>query len=245
MGFDGKVVIVTGASTGIGEATAKLLAQRGARVVCAARSANTLNKTVDEIKSAGGQAIAVQADIAKENDIKRMVAKAVETYGRLDLAFNNAGYSPHAKIVNMEADDFDQTSNINFRGVFLSMKHEIPEMLKVGGGAIVNTASGAGHRGTPGISAYGATKWAVVGLSKSAALEYAEQNIRVNVMSPGPVWSVIGFAPHTVLPRFINALPTRFEVGEGTVVFNAVQVDIDPATGRALAIERIQRLVEA
>jgi len=223
-GFAGKVAIVTGASTGIGAETARLLAAQGAKLVCASRSPDTLEQLVSEIEAEGGEAIAVPTDVAVEADVIRMVEAATSAFGRLDYAVNNAGYSPPGSIVDMTMEEFDKTSETNFRGVFQCMKYEIPEMLKVGGGAIVNVASGSAHRGTPGLAAYGASKHAILGLSKSAALEYAPQQVRVNVVSPGAVRTVM-FNKYMDTPerlQHVAAVTPLGRIGEPADVAHAI-----------------------
>jgi NAD(P)-dependent dehydrogenase (short-subunit alcohol dehydrogenase family) len=222
--FAGKVAIVTGASTGIGATTARMLAAEGARLVCASRTVEPLERLVDEIRGAGGEAVAVQTDVSIEKEVKHLVDEAVRSYGQLDYAVNNAGYSPPVNIIDMTMAEFDKTSETNFRGTFQCMKYQITEMIKARGGAIVNIASGSAHRGTPGLAAYGATKHAIVGLSKSAALECAEQNVRINVVSPGAVFSEMfnRWVNTPVLRQgVIDSTPMR-RIGEPTDIANAI-----------------------
>ena len=174
---DQKVAIVTGGNSGIGRATAIALAREGAKVTVAARRASEGEETVRLVKEAGSDAIFVKTDVAIENDVRSLVEKTVDTYGRLDYAVNNAGIGEKmTPLVEQTSEKFDQIMNTNVRGVWLSMKYEIPEMIKNGGGAIVNTSSGAGLVGFPQIPVYVASKHAVLGLTKSAALEYAKSN---------------------------------------------------------------------
>jgi NAD(P)-dependent dehydrogenase (short-subunit alcohol dehydrogenase family) len=185
--FTNKVVLVTGGSRGIGRATAQLFAQSGAKVVIADVDAAG-EEAVEEIQCAGGEALFVRTDVSDEGDVKNLIATAVNTYGGLHCAFNNAGVlPPTVTVAEMDESTFDKTLAVDLKGVFLCMKHEIAHMLQSGGGAIVNNASIAGMIAEPGISAYVAAKHGVIGLSKAAAVEYANRGIRVNALAPGLV----------------------------------------------------------
>jgi NAD(P)-dependent dehydrogenase (short-subunit alcohol dehydrogenase family) len=187
--FENKTVIITGGTSGIGKATALAFSEQGANVVIAGRRSAEGEDVVREITSAGGNALFVRTDVSREDDIIALVEKTVATFGALHIAFNNAGNEGHFGLLTTEqtVEHYRQVCDINICGVLLSMKHEIPAMLRFGGGAIVNTSSVGGHLGFPGASTYVASKWAVIGLTKTAAMEFAKQGVRINSVSPGPV----------------------------------------------------------
>jgi NAD(P)-dependent dehydrogenase (short-subunit alcohol dehydrogenase family) len=189
----GKSALVTGGASGIGRATALAMAREGARVAVADRTEESAAATVALINQAGGQAIAIGADVTREAEVAAMVARTVAAFGRIDCAFNNAGVGGGSvgpggqRLHELSQASFDTMQAINLTGVFLCMKHEIIRMLEQGGGSIVNTASVAGLIGLPTSSHYVAAKHGVVGLTKTAAMEYAKDNIRVNCVNPGYV----------------------------------------------------------
>lgn len=184
--LEDKVALVTGAGSGIGRATAVAFAEEGAKVVAADVAVPDGEKTVRAIEDAGGEATFVQVDISKADEVEAMVSTAVEVYGKLDCAHNNAGIEgPAIATADVAEEDWDKVMEINLKGAWLCTKYEVLQMLKQGGGSIVNTASTLGITGLPQIAAYTASKHGVIGLTQSAALDYATQGIRVNAVMPG------------------------------------------------------------
>ena len=185
--FAGKVALVTGATSGIGKATAIAFARAGAKVVVSGRREKEGTEVVRQIEKLGGDAAFVRAEIAKDADVKAMVDFTLEKFGRLDIAFNNAGVEWKGPLEQATEDEYRRVFDTNVWGVLNSMRHEIPVMLKNGGGAIVNNSSVGGHVGFAEVSIYIASKHAVEGLTKSLALEFAKQNVRINAVAPGPI----------------------------------------------------------
>jgi len=228
--LQGKVALVTGGSSGIGRATALAFAKEGAKVVIAAdKNVKGGQETVQVIKKAGGEATFVKADVSKATEVEALVNKTVKLYSRLDCAFNNAGISGSWQfLIDCTEEGWDRTININLKGVWLCMKYEIPVMLKHGGGVIVNTASVGGLKATPRNSDYVASKFGVVGLTKSAALAYAKDGIRINVVCPGLIDTpmtqntmdkLTQEAPHKRLEQMmpLRRLGTSEEIAEAVV----------------------------
>lgn len=182
-----KAAIVTGAASGIGKATAITMAREGAKVLCADINAEGAEAVARQIVDTGGDAASFRVDVSREEDVRAMVQEAVARWGRLDVLYNNAGIGVGGPVTQYSTDDWDRTIDINLRGVFLGTKYAIPEMLKTGGGAIVNTASDAGLIGTPMLSAYCASKGGVVMFTKATAVEWARMGIRINCVCPGVI----------------------------------------------------------
>src|SRR3989475_3823897 len=225
--FEGKVALVTGAASGIGRASALAFAREGAKTVVADVLVEGGEETVRIIKEAGGDALLVRTDVSKAAEVETLIQKIVETYGRLDYAHNNAGVAgADAPTADCTEENWDHTIAINLKGVWLCMKYEIPQMLKQGSGAIVNTASVAGLVGLPGFSAYVAAKHGVNGLTKTAALEYAKAGIRVNAVCPGAIRTPMfergvrdnpGLEEQVRAMEPIGRMATPEEVGEAVV----------------------------
>jgi NAD(P)-dependent dehydrogenase (short-subunit alcohol dehydrogenase family) len=212
--LDGKVGLVTGAASGIGRATALAFAREGAKVVVADIAVKEGQETVRMIRKAGGEAIFVKADVSQEADVETMVKKTVEKYGRLECAVNNAGIDGDTALTaDCSKQNWDRVIAINLTGVFLGMKYQIPQMLKQGGGAIVNTASTMGLVAHQNVPAYVASKHGVVGLTKSTALGYVKNNIRVNAICPGNTRTAILDRVMKDMPEIYQALMAATPIG--------------------------------
>ena len=231
MDFSGKVALVTGGGNGIGRAACVAFAKQGAKVVAVDRDGAAAEATAGIIRQNGGDAVAVTADVTKSADVKAYVKAAIDKYGRVDCFFNNAGIEGKVSpIVDYDEAVFDAVIGVNVKGVFLGLKHVLPEMIRQGGGAIVNTASVAGLVGTPGMPAYVASKHAVIGLTKTAAGEVARQGIRVNAVCPGPVDT-----------RMIHSLEAQLSPGDPASVNQRYQASLP--TGRYSTAEEIANMV--
>jgi NAD(P)-dependent dehydrogenase (short-subunit alcohol dehydrogenase family) len=224
--LSGKVAIVTGGTSGIGRATAIAYAQQGAKVMVAGRRVEAGQETVRLIKAAGGEALFTQTDVTEETDVKAMVDRTVSVFGRLDMAFNNAGTFGESAVLTEQTDDeYDRIMTANVKGVWLCMKYEIAQMLKQDGGAIVNTSSILGVVAMAGVPLYTASKYAVQGLTKAAALQYAKSGIRINAVGPGAIATdmlEIATGGQDEAKAYMAGLHPMGRVGQPAEVANAV-----------------------
>lgn len=240
--FEGKVTLVTGAASGIGRASALAFAREGARVVVADLAVDGGEETVRLIESAGGAAAFCQTDVSKAADVEKLIEQAVNAYGRLDYAHNNAGIlGKAAPAADCSEEEWDRQIAVNLKGVWLCMRYEIPQMLKQGGGAIVNTSSAAGLVGMQGLAPYTASKHGVAGLTKAAALDYAKSNVRVNAVCPGFIDTPMVREIEDAKGLPTNVLPAMPRMGKPEEVANAVVWLCSDAasyvTGHLLAVD--------
>ena len=211
--FAGKVALITGGNAGIGRAAAIEFGKQGAQVVVSGRRDKEGHDTIAEIKALGGEAIFIKADVSKASDVKSMIEQTLTTFSRLDFAFNNAGVEQAlTPLPDQTEETYDQIMDINVKGVWLSLKHEIPAMLKTGGGAIVNNSSVAGLIGFAMAPVYDASKHAVIGLTKSVALEYAKQHVRINAVAPGAIETRM-FRDFASAPEVKQSLESAIPIG--------------------------------
>ena len=241
--FTGKVALITGAGSGIGRATALAFAESGARVIVSDVSGETGEATAAMIRDAGGDARFVRCNVANAEEVAALVAAAIDTYGSIDCAFNNAGVVATSGIVDLLEEDWDRVIDINLKGVWLCMKYQIPQMLKQGGGSIVNTASVYGIRSSQAV-AYCASKHGVIALTEAAAVAYAEQGVRVNAVCPGPIMTPMlerlmqttpGFRDQLLAGVPERRIGTPQDVAQAIMFLSSGQAAY--ITGQALAID--------
>jgi NADP-dependent 3-hydroxy acid dehydrogenase YdfG len=183
--IEGKIVVITGASSGLGQATARLLSSEGAAVVLGARRIDRLQSVADQITRGGGRALALATDVTRRDQVERLVGAAVQNYGRIDVLLNNAGLMPHSPLERLKVEDWDRMIDVNLRGVLYGIAAALPHMRRQEAGHIINVSSVAGHTARPGAAVYAATKHAVLALSESLRQEVKPYNIRTTVISPG------------------------------------------------------------
>lgn len=231
MDFSGKVALITGGGNGIGRAASLAFARHGAKLVVVDRDTAAAEATAGIVRQKGGEAVAVTADVTKSDEVKAYVKATIEKFGRIDCFFNNAGIEGKlAHTAEYDEAVFDAVIGVNVKGIFLGLRHVLPEMIRQGSGAVVNTASVAGLVGTPGMPAYVASKHAVIGLTKTAAGEVARQGIRVNAVCPGPVDT-----------RMIHALEEQIAPGNAAAMSERYQAA--QPTGRYTTVEEIANMV--
>jgi NAD(P)-dependent dehydrogenase (short-subunit alcohol dehydrogenase family) len=243
--FQDQVVLVTGSASGIGQATALAFAEEGARVVVADVAEEGGHATVELVRKAGGEGLFIPCDVAQPDQLQQLVNEIVRVYGRLDVAINNAGVGGvFARTADVPAEEYHRVVNINLGGVFFGMQYQIRQMLRQGGGRIVNVASLAGLRGFANCSIYTATKHAVVGLTKASSAEYARKNIRINAVCPAytrsPLFEQLLYLNHSYEEKFKLNIPMR-RYGQPDDTAQAILWLCDPhntfVTGMALPID--------
>jgi NAD(P)-dependent dehydrogenase (short-subunit alcohol dehydrogenase family) len=245
MRLSGKVALITGSGGGIGRATAILFAKEGAKVVVNDISTKAGNETVEMIKAIGGDAIFVQGDVTKGADCQRMVQTAVITYGKLTTLVNNAGgFEYIAPVVETSEEDYQKIMDVNVKSIFLVSKYAIPEMIKSGGGSIINRGSTNSHIGFPGIAAYNASKGAVLQLTKNMTLDYLPNNIRVNAVSPGPIMTPAAAAAFRKNPDLEKETIARIPVGRLGKPEEVAYADLFLASDESSYITGISLLVD-
>ena len=245
MSFSGQVALVTGAANGIGRATAQAFASAGLKVVVSDVDVTGGEQTVDLIRQAGGEALFVRCDVSRDAEVQALMTRVIEAYGRLDYAFNNAGIEIEKGRLNEGSEaEFDAIMGVNVKGVWLCMKYQLPLLMAQGGGAIVNTASVAGLGAAPKMSIYSASKHAVIGLTKSAAIEFAKKKVRVNAVCPAVIDTDMFRRAYEADPKkgeFAAAMHPVGRIGKVEEVAAAVLYlcsdDAAFTTGQALAID--------
>lgn len=240
MYISGKVVLITGGSRGIGASTARLLADAGAAVAVVGRHSDSLQTVVGGIEAAGGKALGVVADVADHAATRHMVEATIKHFGRLDYAVNSAGIGGAGGFLDLDVAEYDRIMDVNARGVFLSMQAELTAMLATGGGAIVNVASVGGLVGIPNIAHYVASKHAVIGMTRAAALEFADRGVRINAVAPGVTATELVMNAHEAVKKMLTAGSAMGRMAEPAEIAKAIAyllVDATFATGTVLSAD--------